>query len=228
LDDNSRKSTLRRVHSLSGVVPLAGYLVLHIGETAESRGGRRAVARALSGASGELAGLVVEALLVLLPLAVHVALGAWIAWTDRRSTDAWPHPSVAMRAVQRATGFVALVFLAVHLSHTYVLELEGMDGAAIYDVLRRDLGTPLYLGVYALGLACVCAHFAIGMPAALRRFEIVRTTASHRNLRIVGAVVGAVLFLVVLNTTSHFAVGRAFVGGSAAPESSPGNEAIEP
>ncbi len=203
----------QRLHSLTGVVPLGAYLVLHLFEASAAVEGRHAFDDAMSGVGDAPITLLLEGLLVLLPLVVHAALGIhlWVKPPDTLSRHATP----AFRTIQRASGLLVLVFLAFHLGHTFVLELGGAGGEAIYDGLRSNLGTPLYLGVYVIGTAAVALHLANGLPAAARRFDLIKTDGADRGVRIAAAALALVLFAASVNTMSHFAVGQAFVGGEA-------------
>jgi len=213
-----RAMDLRKLHALTGLVPLAGYLCFHLWETASATSGRQAFVGSVTGAGGGSAALWLETLLVLLPLGAHAGMGIAMAARDRRGTDPGSHPSRGLRNLQRATGVAALAFVLLHLGHTWWLKVGGGDGALIYDQLRSDAGRPVYLVAYVLGLTCVFFHLAQGVPAAARTLGFVRTDAGHRGLRVLGAVAGLVLWLAALNTLSHFAVGRA-LGGGGAPES---------
>jgi succinate dehydrogenase/fumarate reductase cytochrome b subunit len=191
-------------------LPLGAYLVLHLVVTSSATGGRRAFVDGMVGL-GTGVPLLLEVFLVFIPLVTHIVLGISM-WARPGEEAASPQPSAGFRTLQRATGIAVLVFLAFHLGHTFVLGLGGADGYVIYDRLRADMGTPLYLGVYVVGTAAVALHLATGLPAAARRFRVVRSDATMRTARIASAAVAVVLFALAINTMGHFAVGVAFVG----------------
>ncbi len=207
----------RRLLSLTGVLPLGAYVVFHLFETASATGGRRRWAEGLTGAGGGALAVGLETALVLLPLAAHAALGLFGVARDRRPSAAG-YRSPAMRGVARATGVGLLGFLIFHLAHTWVAKLGGMDAAALYDHLNDSVGRPLHLLVYVFGVTCVAFHLALGLGAFAATWGIARTDAGRRAARAVGVVVGVAVWLVSLNTLSHFAVGRAVFGASV-PES---------
>ncbi len=192
-------------------MPLGAYLVLHLFEATSAVEGRQAFAEGMRGVGSGTLTLVAEVTLVLVPLVVHAGLGIYL-WV-RPSDEPSPYATPAMRTLQRGSGLVVLVFLALHLSHTFALELGGAEASLLYDRLRVDMGTPLYLGVYVIGTAAVALHLANGLPAAARRFGVVKTEGAARGMRIAAGALAFVLFAATVNTMSQFVVGDAFVGG---------------
>ncbi len=207
---------LARIHSLLGLVPLLGFVLVHVLQTSAAPRGRHAFTLAQTGAEGTAPSLTLEALLVLLPLAAHFALGV-VLWRRGGHDDPGPYTSAGMRRVQRYAGAIVAVFLAVHVAQTYGLEVGGAGAAVIYDVLRDDLGRPAYTVLYVIGLTALSFHVGIGVAASASRLGIARTPEAGRVARVLGAVLAVAVWLVSVNTLAHFASGRAFFGAEAAP-----------
>jgi len=208
----------RKLLSVTGVVPLAAWLAFHLFEVGSATGGRRAFAASLTGANGGAFPLVLETVLVLVPLAVHGALGVWVTATDR-PVVADGYASAGARVLSRAAGVGVLLFLVVHLGHTWVAKLGGAGAEVLYDVLRGSVGQPLYVLVYVVGVTCVAFHLGLGLGALPHVWGVPRTDGGRRAARGVAVALGAIVWIASMNTLSHFAVGRAFIGGSSAPES---------
>lgn len=204
----------RRVLSLTGVLPLGAYVLFHLVETGAAGGGRRAFADRLTGDEGGVIALVLETVLVLVPLAVHAILGLWFV-ARGQSSDPAGYGSPALRAWQRGTGVLLVAFLLFHLGDTWLAKLGGMDGSALYDHLRSTAGRPLYLVVYVVGITCLAFHLALGLGAFAVTWGIARTDGARRAARGLGALLAAAVWLVSLNTLSHFAVGQPLLGRSA-------------
>jgi succinate dehydrogenase / fumarate reductase cytochrome b subunit len=207
------KLDLARIHSMTGLVPLTGFVVIHVWQTAAASRGRHAFDAAQIGGEGTALSVILEALFVILPLLAHAAIGVAL-WRRDTSGEPGPYASVGLRRVQRVTGAITLVFLVAHLAQTYLLELGGANAAVIYDVLRSELGRPFYAILYVIGLTAVSFHLAFGVAAAATRLGIARTKEAGRLARVLGGVLGVAIWLVSVNTLSHFVVGRAFVGAS--------------
>lgn len=202
----------QRVLSLTGVLPLTVYVIFHLFETGAATGGRGAFADRLSGSGGGVLAVTLEIVLVLVPLGVHAALGI-VATVRDRSPEPDGYRSSGLRIVQRGTGLGLLAFLVFHLGHSWVAKLGGADGSALYDRLRDSIGTPVYVLCYVFGVTCVAFHLALGIGAFASRWGLVHSEGGRRVARGVGVLLGVAVWIAWLNTLSHFAVGRAFLGG---------------
>lgn len=168
-----------RWHALLGAVPLAGYVVVHLGAQllALSAGPEQ---RALEAAweRGPLWDAVVL-VFVLLPLLAHVALGLRRVAGATSDTDPfWPAP--LGRPLQRASALVLLLFLGVHVwqfqGRRWLGELERVDYLAeLCSSLSSTVlgGVPLVAIGYLLGLAAAALHLAQGLYHAAQSSGLV-------------------------------------------------------
>jgi succinate dehydrogenase/fumarate reductase cytochrome b subunit len=184
-----------------GLVPLAVFLVLHVLETSSAIHGREAfVERAAA-----VIPAWVRALLVLVPLGVHMRL----VFRLPRPGDHRRRPDTGVRSLQLWSGLVLALFLVVHLGHAFVPAMR-VDASAVYERLRHDLSQAPYAGLYTLGITAACLHFAQGMES--RAGELSRRFGPRavRSLRALGFASALALFAVAMNTLSHFVVGQPF------------------
>jgi succinate dehydrogenase hydrophobic anchor subunit len=192
----SRTEAMARV---SGLV-LAALVVLHVVETSSAIFGREA----FLSRSAALVPSWARAL-VLLPLVGHAS-----SLFRTRELTAGRYPDAGVRKLQRLSGALLLVFLVVHLGHALVPALTT-DAAAAYERLRHDLGQPLYLVVYIVGIAATSLHLAQGMEAASSDVVLRFGERPARIVRALGVATAIAVFAVAMNTLSHFAAGRALV-----------------
>lgn len=211
------RTTLSRVHALTGAFPLAAWLVVHLVEVWSALGGRAEwnARIAITASPGWLVG---KGLLVLVPLVLHAALGVRGAWRgfarreedDERASRESAYGGRGLRALQWGTGLVALVFLVAHLAQLWLpLALGHVSGPWLYEVQMVEFGTPLWIGVQAAGLAAVCLHVAQGVPAALVSLGFVEEASAHRRARIVAGALALLVWMLLVDVTSHFASGAA-------------------
>lgn len=198
-----------RLHSITGVVPLLAFVVWHAWETAAATGGRERFVLRMTGANGGALAVSLEVGLVIVPLALHAVFGVWRARASGPRPEAYADRG--SRVLQWGSGAVVLAFVVVHLGHTWVAKVAGLGPFGLYEALRTDLPQPLYLGVYVVGLTALCVHVGQGVGAFAATWALARSPAALRVWRWAGAVTAAVLWVVVLNTLSHFAAGEALL-----------------
>ena len=111
---------------------------------------------------------VLEACFILLPLAVHGAMGVWLVATQRPLATPRPY-SPNMRVAMRIAGIGVLAFLAMHLPEDFAGETRANDfgGSATADLLAADLswtwqGLPWRALAYLVGAGCAAFHFGVG------------------------------------------------------------------
>jgi hypothetical protein len=156
----------------SGLVPLPAFLALHLGREL-ALAGAGDVSDVLRRAPTAF-GILTAALLVWLPLAVHVVLGAWLLGSRQsaRQSLASDVPTSA-RVASRACSVVALLFIAYH-ARQYPLavlldEADASDAGfrLIGELSGTSWGVPLRGGAYLLGLAATVAHSGLAIHRAL-------------------------------------------------------------
>ena len=224
----SRRFLLRKLHSLSGVVPVGAFLVEHLWTNATALRGQRAFDDAVD-ALQALPGLpVIELVTIVLPLAFHAGYGVVLLRESQPNVDRYPHGKNWLYVAQRATGIVTLLFVLWHLWEIRVQKwLFGMGSHSFFPVLTAHLsstwhGVPVLALVYLAGIAAAVFHFANGLWGFAASWGIVTSRAAMRRVRIVGAIVGVTLLLMGETTVLYFA------GASLHADDAPQRAATEP
>ncbi len=160
--------------------------------------------------------------LLYLPLLYHAAYGIKIALEGRPNVGAYGHSRNWAYVLQRVTGVIALIYIAVHF---WQFRLQMLLGRMVLDDLYPKLcaslsststaGIPLVAIGTLLGIAACVFHLANGLWGFCVTWGI---TVSRSAQRIAGGVCGALgvlLFLVAAHTVIYFATGAALfdVGG---------------
>ncbi len=210
------RERLKRIHAFCGVFPLGVFLVAHLGGNATALWGRDRFEGHVAWIDGlPLRGLV-EVLGIFLPLVVHAAIG-----TRRMLDPAEPAPAPGAprdwsRALQRATGLLALVFIAVHLGHYRMPRVMGeLSSKDLYDELATDLGSMGRFAFYLAGTSAVVFHFAHGLSRfvldTVRRPEPLAEPRRRRVMLLLGTA-GVALWIVSLEVLGHYYAGGSFLG----------------
>ena len=195
-DRDRRGGTAKKLHSLSGVVPLGAFLVLHLWVTASVVGSRAVYDRQIGFIHSGLLGVLEP--LVILPLFFHGIYGIIRVLGPRDPHHAYA--SDLMAALQRASGIVVLAFVSLHLwefrAQTW---MRGLGESAYSTKLVEDLSSTQYsvpwiaLG-YIVGVAGCVFHLVNGMTSFCTTWGYTRTAEAQRRTRGVFLVAGFLLF----------------------------------
>jgi succinate dehydrogenase / fumarate reductase, cytochrome b subunit len=156
---------LRRLHSLTGIIPIGTFLFEHILiSNASAIGGPAAYARQVS----FLANLPLVPLLELfgiwLPILFHALYGFYIWYRGEGNAVEYPWTGNWMYTAQRWTGAIAFAYI---LWHTWTMRFTGVDlheyPNASFGKVQSELFQPALLAFYAVGLVCASWHFAYGI-----------------------------------------------------------------
>jgi len=215
-----RRALLARAFSLSGVLPLGVFLVVHVGTNLQAIRGERAFEAAVQ-AEHRIPGLaVLEALLVFAPLLLHGGYGAWLVVTRRALREPSPYPR-ALQLALRVTGVLALAFLALHLPELrFSRAAQGADGGVLLTLLAADLssmrhGVPWRAVAYLLGSACVAFHFAVGLWGSFAGTPRGSEAGSRRRAALLAGAVGAALWVLFADSVVFHATGARLIGRAA-------------
>jgi succinate dehydrogenase/fumarate reductase cytochrome b subunit len=218
--DPRRRALVLRAFRLSGVVPLAAFLVVHAAVDSRAVAGDQAFLRATRWLHGVPALPVVEVVLVLAPLLLHAAVGLWMVAARVPLATPSPYPP-PIRAAVRATGVLALAFVAMHLLELrFRASWSQPSGAALLTWMNADLssmrwGMPLRAVAYLAGSACACFHLAAGLWGF---FAATPRGAGRRARRFAAwwsVAVGAILWAVFANAAVYHATGSRLFGRAA-------------
>lgn len=215
-----RAFVVRRLHSLSGVVPIGIFLIEHLWTNARALAGRAAFDQGVADIQRIPFLPAVEVLFILLPLAFHAFYGVVLALRGRPNVLRYAYSHNWLYLFQRITGFLALAFIVIHLWEFRVQKaFFGMRSQAFYDTLAEHLsstvgGIPLSAIIYLVGLGSVVFHFANGLSGFAATWGIAITRNAQRRVGILAASLGVGLFLLGTLTVMSFATGAHFGMGT--------------
>jgi succinate dehydrogenase / fumarate reductase cytochrome b subunit len=190
--------TRRGVHTFTGLVPLAVYMVFHVWEHLPARVDRDLeLARLRQSTYAPL-----EIALVFVPLLVHALLGLGLS---RNEDPSQAYVSPAFRRLQAATGVLTLPFLLWHVAGVWLPRVvEEGGGRAALAALSEQAGPVWGMTFYLLGLSAVSIHFGQGLSAVwIRRFPDVPT----RAVRAFGILLGILLWGAMVNLLAVYSAG---------------------
>lgn len=221
---------IRRLHSLTGLVPLGAFLFLHL------------CANATILAPGDVPGsefqrsvdsihalgpllIPVEIVGIFIPLAFHTLLGFQIMFSGSPNAQQYRYGSNIRFTLQRVTAVIAFFFILYHLWQLHWLgEFFGGGRFHAHDELNNPTAAvttaiqiqsaPWVALVYAVGVLSVVYHLANGIWTSLITWGITIRPRSQKASGWVCAAIGVVLAVVGLGAIRGF---KTFdVDGSAA------------
>ena len=189
-----------RLFSLSGLIPVGAFLVVHLLTNASVLGGAGAFQSRVDmiHSLGPLL-VPIEWAFIFLPMLFHAAVGFVIIAGGLPNVGSYPYVGNIRYTLQRATGMIAFVFIIWHIMHLHWLGTPFGGGKFDPHHATSSAATALQpLGIsllYAIGVLSAVFHFANGLwtlgitwglwtsPAAMRR-------ASYLSIA-VGVLLGA-------------------------------------
>jgi succinate dehydrogenase / fumarate reductase cytochrome b subunit len=204
---------LRRLHSLSGIVPFGGFLLMHMFLNSRAAQGR-AEYQWVPDTLDQIPFLwAIEIFGLLLPMLFHAGLGVVIAVNAdyggpakmRSNAEHWGF------IFQRVSGVLLLGLLVTHLFQTWgphmALKLPAMlkpgtplEHFDIYGHMNKLLGTGPWLLVYGLFVLLAAFHFGNGIFNFAFKWGLATSKASQRGALALG--MGVALLCVVLGFSS--------------------------
>jgi succinate dehydrogenase / fumarate reductase cytochrome b subunit len=184
----------RKLHSLSGIVPIGAFLIEHILSNFEAVNGPLAYAQQVKFLNSLPLVRVLEWVFIFIPLAFHAGYGVWIAFRGRVNVNVYPWAGNWMYLTQRVTGLIAFGYIVQHVWRQRFsgVDLPSHPGAAFAKV-QHELANPWMLGVYAIAMVATCFHFSYGIWLFAAKWGITPGDRARKRFGYVCAVVGVVL-----------------------------------
>ena len=112
---------VRRLHSLTGLVPIGGYLCFHLATNGAIIDGLEAYQHRADQIHdlGITTILFLEWSLIFLPILLHGIVGMLIVTRGKRNVRSYPYRENWRYTLQRGTGVIAFLFILWHVFHMH-------------------------------------------------------------------------------------------------------------
>ena len=200
----------RKLHSLTGIVPIGAFLIEHIVSNFETLNGPLAYAQQVKFLNSLPLVRVLEWVFIFIPLAFHAGYGVFIAIRGRSNVNVYPWAGNWMYLSQRITGLIAFFYIIQHLYRQRFtgVSLPEHPGASFAKV-QHELSNPWMLAIYIIAMVATTWHFAYGIWLFAAKWGITPGDRARKRFGYVCAVFGIALCLM------GFASIYAFVGNPA-------------
>ncbi len=196
---------LRRLHSLSGIVPVGVFLIEHFLSNAFATNGWAAYGDQVKFLTGLPFVPVLETLGIYIPLAFHSLYGFYIWYRGDSNVTDYPWAGNFMYEAQRWTGIITFFYI---VWHTYTMRFSGIHllthSQAAFHKVQTELQNPWAVGLYVVGIVAASWHFAYGLYLFCAKWGITVSEKSRRNFGFVCGAIAVVFIVVGLATLSAF------------------------
>lgn len=216
-DKSRRPYLMRKIHSLTGVLPIGGFLCFHLFENAKALQGQQQFDEAVAGI-GHMPYLPVLEATILLPLLFHAGYGVVIALQGKYNNTRYTYSRNWMYTLQRVTGLIAFAFICVHLYEYWFHRVAGdLATDQFYPKLCENLSAtvgpvPVRAFGYIIGIAACAFHFANGLWGFLFSWGVTVSRRAQRTAAWGTIAIGIAVLVLGANTVIYFAKGAALPG----------------
>lgn len=208
----------RRLHSLTGVLPIGAFLVEHFYSNyqAVGPGGAARFNGVVKDLQSNPVIIWMEIFGIGLPILYHAFYGIFIASQARYNTGRYGYGANWRFLLQRISGVFLLFYIGYHVWMTRFRPVVAPElfssshGLVTYDYMHgylteKLLGVPTWL-VYAVGVTAACFHFANGLWGFLIHWGITVGPRAQRFSAYACAGLGILLLALGLNSLYAFVV----------------------
>jgi succinate dehydrogenase / fumarate reductase cytochrome b subunit len=195
----------RRLHSLSGVVPIGAFLVEHFISNAFATRGPSAYAAQVKFLTGLPFVQILEWVGIYIPLLYHSLYGFYIWFRGEANVRDYPWAGNFMYSAQRWTGAIAFAYIGWHV---YTMRFAGTHLLTHYDAafskVQVELQNPWALGFYVIGIIAASWHFSYGLYLFCAKWGITVSNRSRKAMSAVALAIAVTFIAVGLATVSAF------------------------
>jgi succinate dehydrogenase / fumarate reductase cytochrome b subunit len=205
-DEPGPSRRLRRLHSLSGVLPVGAFLVFHLGANfSATRGGAayNEVARRLQGAPLVAA---LEIFVIAVPIAFHGIVGLYLMSAPRPALPRNPFLGSGAARLQRATGVVVFAFLLFHYWTTRLVQLRDHQSLNLFNQVQAAVANPWIFAFYIAGILSATFHLSNGLWSFAVDWGITDSPAAQRRMAFLSAAVFLALSVIGVRSIAAFRI----------------------
>jgi len=196
---------LRRLHSLTGIVPVGLFLIEHFISNAFATRGPSAYTKQVELLSSFPFVVGLELFGIWLPILYHSLYGFYIWYRGEGNVGEYPWTGNWMYTAQRWTGAIAFFYM---VWHTWTMRFTGVHllthpGAA-FGKVQAEFQSPWAVAFYAVGILCASWHFAYGLWLFAAKWGITTGDGARRKFGYVAVVIGLIFVAVGAATMYSF------------------------
>lgn len=209
----SRTFLLRKLHQITGIVPLGIFFAAHMFTNSKAMNGDEVFNEAVADIHHLPFLLFIEIFGIFLPLLYHSVYGIFISAESKNNVGSYGYGRNWLYFFQRVTGVFLFVFLIFHLLHFRfgLFGGFGLTDIAVagnadksFQIVANDFKSVGILLFYILGVAATAWHFAYGLFLFAVDWGLVIGEKAQKYTLYACALIGFSLFAVGTNAAFSF------------------------
>jgi succinate dehydrogenase / fumarate reductase cytochrome b subunit len=219
----SRTFLLRKLHQLTGIVPLGLFLLEHFYTNSKALNGANDFNDAVSDLQSIPYVIFIEIVGIFIPLIYHAVYGLFITWETRPNNLAYPYPRNWFYTIQRVTGMILFFFITFHVLNFrfgffgLIPSLNSISVAEhpnqAFSIVSGEFQSIAILAVYTVGITATVWHLANGLWLFAVDWGIVIGERAQRVMGYACIGFGVFLLAVGLNAMMAFVWDKGLLGG---------------
>jgi succinate dehydrogenase / fumarate reductase, cytochrome b subunit len=194
---------LRRLHSLTGVLPIGAFLVEHFFTNSFAMFGPEVYNSKVEFFMGLPYILLIEIGLIWTPILFHALYGMYIICTGQVNVGRYGYFRNWMYLLQRISGVVAFAFIIYHVYATRISSLLTGNHVS-FESVQQSLQNPLILVFYILGVVSASYHLGNGMFGFLITWGIAIGDKAQRAVSVACVLLSTMMVVFGLAALSYF------------------------
>lgn len=189
----------RKLHSLSGIVPIGAFLIEHLISNWEAFDGPVAYGKQVYWLNHLPLVRALEWIFIFIPLLYHGCYGIYIWLRGKANVVYYPWAGNWLYTSQRYTGLFLFFYIGYHVATARFMgvDLPNHPAAAFWKV-QHELANPWILAFYVVAMFTVCFHFAYGSWLFAAKWGITPGVKARRRAAWVCGAGGVVLLVMGL------------------------------
>ena len=198
----ARRSRLRRLHSIAGVVPVGAFLAFHLYVNAQASRGADAYNAMAARLQALPLAVALEIFVIALPIFFHGIYGLFVTAAEPPG-DGLPG-AAALSVFQRATGILLFGFVLFHLWTARLVQVHDHETLDLFRLMQTVLSSPWMHAAYVAGLLGATAHLSVGLFTFADAWGFARGRRARVAIGVAAAGVFASLSFLGLRALSAF------------------------
>lgn len=195
---------LRRLHSLSGIVPVGGFLAFHLYENYSATLGPAAYNTMTRNLQETRFALALEIAVIIFPLLFHGVYGLFVTGTARPNVVSNRYVRNWMYFLQRVTGVILFAFVIFHLWTTRFVDIRHHNEVDLFRLMEESVANPWIYAFYVLGIVSATFHLANGIWSFSIVWGLTVGPRAQRRMMWVSAAVFVILSFVGIRSIQAF------------------------